>query len=323
MNRYFKYTKALLAAALLFPAGLYAQSYPHYTMFMYNKLIYNPGYAGSRDVTSINASYRNQWTGLEGAPRTLNIAIDGPIGSYMKPFRKMALGLGVNSEKIGVTDNTTLTGYYAFRIPMKKTVLSIGIQAGISLYSARYSDLNAREPDQRLANNIHNTVLPNVGPGIYWSGEHFYLGASIPNLLENYYDKDHKGTLRNDGGKQLRSYYLSGGYVFNLSDNVQLEPQVLVRYAGNGIYQLPWNSDFNLSFIFYDRLMLGATYRTDKSFAGIIHIQATRRINIGYSYDYTTSELNGYNNGTHEVVLGFDFIRDNKKYANPRFIKPF
>jgi len=318
-----KYIKGVLAAMLLIPVCGFSQSYPHYTMFMYNKLIYNPAYAGNKDLTSINAAYRNQWTGIEGAPRDIHVSIDGPIGNYMKPFRKMALGLGVNSEKIGVTDNTSIMGYYAFRIPMKKTVLSIGIQAGISLYSARYSDLNARRVDPRLMSDINNSVLPNVGPGVYWSGKNFYVGASVPNLLENYYDKDNKGILRNDGGRELRSYYLSGGYVFNVSDNVQLEPQVLVRYAGNNEYSLPWNSDFNLSCILYDRVMFGVTYRTDKSFAGVVHIQATRRINIGYSYDYAASELNGYNNGTHEVVLGFDFIRDNNKYANPRFIKPF
>lgn len=318
-----KYTGKILLAILLLPLCTQAQSYPHYSMFMFNKLIYNPAYAGNKNITTINAAYRNQWTGIEGAPRTINVAVDGPIGNYMQPFRKMALGLGVNSERIGVTDNTNITGYYAFRIPLNKTVLSLGIQAGISLYSARYSDLNARDEDQRLAADVKNAVLPNFGPGIYWTGSNFYVGASIPNLLENYYDKDNKSILANDGGKQVRSYFLSGGYVFSVSEHVKLEPQVLVRYAGNGVYHLPWNSDFNLSCILYDRLMIGATYRTDKSIAGIVHIQATRYINIGYSYDYATSGLNGYNDGTHEVVLGFDFVRDNNRYANPRFIKSF
>jgi type IX secretion system PorP/SprF family membrane protein len=319
-----KYTgKFLLMAVMLLPLCGYGQSYPHYSMFMFNKLIYNPAYAGNKNITTVNAAYRNQWTGIEGAPRTFNVAIDGPVGNYMQPFRKMAVGLSVNSERIGVTDNTNIMGYYAFRIPLNKTVLSLGLQGGISLYSARYSELNARDEDQRLQNNVHNAVLPNFGPGIYWTGSNFYIGASVPNLLENYYDKDNKGILANDGGKQVRSYFLSGGYVFSVSEHVKLEPQVLVRYAGNGVYQLPWNSDFNLSCILYDRLMVGATYRTDQSIAGVVHVQATRYINIGYSYDYTASGLSGYNNGTHEVVLGFDFVRDRNRYANPRFIKSF
>ncbi len=312
----------ILALAILAPLGALAQSYPHYTMFMYNKLIYNPAYAGNKNLTTVNATYRNQWTGIQGAPRNFSVSVDGPVGSYMKPFRSVALGLNVNNESIGVTDNTNIMAYYAYRIQAGNTVLSMGLQAGVALYTARYSELNALQQDAKLMGDINNTMLPNFGPGIYWSGERFYVGASVPNLLENYYDKDRKG-LTNRSARQLRSYYVSGGYVIPVSDNFKLQPQVLARYAGNGTYQLPFNADFNLSFIFYDRLMLGATYRSDNSLAGVVHVQATNSINIGYSYDYTASELNGYNNGTHEVTLGFDFVRDNNKYTNPRFIKTF
>lgn len=308
--------------ALSLPLCVAAQNYPHYTMFMYNKLIYNPAYAGNKNLTTVNALYRNQWVGIEGAPKTFNIAVDGPVGNYMKSFRPVALGFSINSEKIGVTDNTNITGYYAYRIPLQQTVLSFGLQAGISLYSARYSELNMLQQDQKLTQDIRNVMLPNFGPGVYWTGEHFYVGAAIPNLLENYYDRERRD-LTSAAARQVRSYFLSGGYVFMLSETVKLQPQVLARYAGNNRYRLPFNSDFNLSCILYDRLMLGATYRTDKSIAGIVHMQVTRQINIGYSYDYSASELNGYNNGTHEVVLGFDFLRDHNKYANPRFIKSF
>ena len=317
-----KKTLRIIAVGMLLPMLATAQNHPHYTMFMYNKILYNPAYAGNKNMTTINAVYRSQWTGLEGAPKTFSVAIDGPVGNYMKPFRRVALGLSVNNEKLGITNNTNINAYYAYRIPMDKSILSFGLQAGASLYSAKYSELNAFQPgDNALRQDVQNAMLPNFGAGIYWSGENFYVSGSVPNLLENYYDKDNKVSDRS--GKQIRSYYVSGGYVFKLSENFKLEPQVMGRYAGNGNYQLPFNADLNLSAIFYDRLMIGATYRTDKSIEGILHIQATRHINIGYSYDYTVSGLNGYNNGSHEVVLGIDFIRDNNKYTNPRFIKPF
>jgi type IX secretion system PorP/SprF family membrane protein len=308
--------------ALALPLCTTAQNHPHYTMFMYNKLIYNPAYAGNKNLTSVNALYRNQWVGIDGAPRTFNLAVDGPVGSYMKAFRPVALGFSLNSEQIGVTSQTNITGYYAYRIPMERTVLSFGLQAGVSLYTARYSELNMFQPDPRLTQDIRNALLPNFGPGVFWSGERFYVGAAIPNLLENYYDKERKD-ITPEAARQVRSYFLSGGYVFSLSEDIKLQPQALLRYAGNGRYQLPLNGDFNLSCIVYDRLMIGATYRTDKSIAGIVHMQVTRQINIGYSYDYAVSELNGYNRGTHEVMAGFDFVRDLNKYANPRFIKSF
>src|SRR5690606_21154448 len=214
-------------------------------------------------------------------------------------------------------------GYYAFRIPVKNTVLSLGLQAGVSLFNAEFSKLNAKDPDMALQNDIKNSVLPNFGPGVYWTGKKFYVGASIPSLLQNYYDNENQINPNTKTSKQVRNFYLSGGYVFDLSENVKLQPQILTRYAGNGQYQLPWSADFNLSCILYDRIMLGATYRTDESFAGIVHLQATRFINVGYSYDFSNSGLNPYNNGSHEVTLGFDFIRDLNEYVNPRFIKTF
>jgi hypothetical protein len=69
--------------------------------------------------------------------------------------------------------------------------------------------------------------------------------------------------------------------------------------------------------------MLGLTYRTDKSLEVILHVQATKKINIGYAYDYLMSDLKGYGKGAHELVLGYDFIRDNSKYTTPRFIRTF
>lgn len=312
----------IATAIMIVPLWSVAQSYPHFTMFMFNKLIYNPAYAGNKDMTQVNALYRSQWVGIDGAPRTFNVSVDGPVGSYMKPFRRVALGLSFSNEQLGVSNNNNVMAYYAYRIPFEKSVLSFGLQAGGTIYSAKYSNLNpSQQNDQLLMNDIRNAFLPNVGAGIYWSGSDFYVSAAVPNLLENYYDKNNKS---NDyTGRQIRAYYLGGGYVFKLSDNVKLQPQVLARYAANGQFNLPLNADFNAAFILYDRLMIGATYRTDKSIEGIVHFQATNNINIGYSYDYTMSALRTFNNGSHEVMVGFDFIKDRNKYSNPRFIRPF
>jgi len=312
-----------IVVTLVTPVVGFAQNYPHYTMFMFNKLIYNPAYAGSRDVTSINGAYRDQWTGIDGAPKEINISVDAPVGNYMKPFRHVALGLSINNEQVGATNNTSAMAYYAYRIQLKSSVLSFGLQAGAANYNANYNMLNPYQTnDQLLMQNIKNAFLPNAGAGVYWYGNNFYAGASIPNLLENYYDKDHKG-VNNEASRQLRSYYLSGGYVIPLNENIKLEPQVLGRYAGDGTYNLPFNADLNLSVILYDRLLIGATYRTDKSVEGIIHVQVTNYINIGYAYDYTASALQPYANGSHEVTIGFDLIKDHNKYINPRFVKMF
>lgn len=312
-----------LTLGIMLPGIAIAQDHPHYTMFMYNKLLYNPGYAGNKNMTSLNAAYRNQWTGIDGAPRNFSVALDGTVGSYMKAFRPVALGLSVYNESLGVTDNTNVMGYYAYRIRLAKTIMSFGVQAGASMYNANYGDLNpATQGDNALTTNVNNAILPNIGAGVFWSGEKFFVGVSVPNLIENYYDNQSKA-LTNSNARQLRSYYASGGYTFKISEDVKIQPQAMIRYAGNDKFQQPINADANLSFIFFNRLLLGATYRTDNTIDGIVHLQVTKRINIGYAYGYSASQLNGYNNGTHEIVLGFDFIKDLNKYVNPRFIKPF
>lgn len=315
--------KLSLILCVLCYTGAVAQTEPHYTMFMYDKLLYNPAYAGSRDVTSVNADYRDQWTGINGAPKTVNVTLDGPVGSYMAPFRSVALGISIDNEQLGVENNTDLKAYYAYRIKLSKSVLSFGLEAGAKIYSANYSALNPyQQNDPNLTHNINNELLPNFGAGVYWSGDKFYAGLSIPNLLENYYDKNKTG-IDNVASREIRGYYLNAGYVYTVNDILKLQPQFILRYSGDGSYQLPVNCDLNISAILYDRLMFGVTYRTDNSVEGIVHIQATKNLNIGYAYDYLMSALEGYAGGSHEIVVGYDFIRDNSKYTTPRFIKSF
>ncbi|MBL7691524.1 MAG: type IX secretion system membrane protein PorP/SprF [Flavipsychrobacter sp.] len=303
----------------LMPLFAIAQSDPHVTMFMYNKLLYNPGYAGSRDMTSVNALYRNQWAGIPGAPKTISITADGPAGSYMLPFRHVATGISVTNEKVGIENNTAIKGYYAYRIKLAKSVLSLGLSGGGSFYSAAYSNLTPfQQYDQNLTTDVRNAFLPNFGTGAYWCTEKYYLGLSVPSLLENKYDK--KGTQI---ARQVRGYYLSAGYVYELNSVIKLKPQVLARIARNSDYGLPFNCDINLSAIAYDRLMIGATYRTDKSLSAIAHIQVTQFINMGYSYDYLLSDIAPYARGAHEFVVGLDLVRDRLKYTTPRFSKSF
>ena len=313
----------LLVLVFLLPLLAAAQSDQHYTMFMYNKLLYNPAYAGSRDVTSVNADYRDQWDGINGAPKTTSVSIDAPIGTYMKPFRKVALGCSLTNEVLGVEHNTVIKAYYAYRIQLQKSVMSFGLSGGADMYSANYGQLNIFQPnDPNFAYNIDNAMLPNFGAGVYWSSDDWYCSLSVPNMLQDAYDNK-EVMVNNRIAEQIRGYYLGGGYVYTVNETVKVEPQLLLRYAGGGGAQLPFSADINLSGIFFDRLLVGVTYRTDQSFEAMVHVQVTQKINIGYAYDYLLSGLNGYNGGTHEIVVGYDFVKDNSKYLTPRFIKKF
>ena len=317
--------KLLLFLIVLMPVHqhLLAQIDPHYTMFMFDKLIYNPGYAGASEVTSANATYRDQWVGINGAPKTLNVSVDGLIGNYTNEFRRVALGVDINNETEGITTNTNLMAYYAYRIKINRSILSMGLEGGGAFYSADVSQLNLSQQNDPLFNqNVKNAFLPNFGAGLFLYNEKYYLGLSVPNLIQNYYDPN--GTkIDNENSRQIRSYYASGGYVFTINDNICFEPQFIARYAGNSMYSLPFSADLNASLIFHKMFMVGVTYRTDNSIDLILHVQATKEINIGYAYDYSTQLINAFSYGTHEITVGFNFVRDRNAYTNPRFVKMF
>lgn len=305
----------------------YAQTEIHNTMFMFNKLAYNPAYAGSREVTSISGYYRDQWSAIDGAPKTYGATFDAPLGNRSSSFRELAMGLVFSNEQIGVERKQNITGYYSFRFKLKnETIMALGLNAGVQLYSANYATLNPfHQNDPNLAKDVNSALLPNFGTGFFWYNDDFYLGGSIPNIIQNYYDKNEKYTNKYRA-RQVRGYYLNGGYVFHANESFDVLPQGMVRYTGDGTYQLPINCDINLSFIFVKRFLLGVTYRTDKSFEGIVQMQVTKNINLGYSYDYLLSGLSGYNNGAHEIVIGYDFNRHRDEYSpyeKPHFAKLF
>lgn len=290
------------------------------TMFMYNKLLYNPGYTGSREVTSFNALYRRQWSDIIEAPRFINLSLDAPLGTYMRPFRSMAAGFSMCGEVQDVERYMMFRGYYAYRLQLPhSTVLSLGMSGGINLYSATYTNAHIGTYDPAFKENVRSAIMPNFGAGVYWSGENFYAGLSVPNMLQEYYDR-YRGRLTS---KQIRTYYLSGGYSFAVSNHISLQPQMVLRAGVNGKYRMPLNADINMSVVAYKRFMAGLSYRTNGAIAGIVHVQATKRLNIGYAHELPTGRLAGYGGSTYEVMVGIDAVRDNFKFLTPRFIRKF
>ena len=284
-----------------------AQIESHTTMYMF----YNPSYTANKEITSIGGYYREQWSSIEGAPKTMGVSFQTAIGSRDVDVKQTGIGITVTNEEIGVEKKQDVFGYYTFRFKIDNgSILSFGFRVGTQLYSANYSTLNPSQVnDPNLIKNVDNASLFNFGIGGFWHSNDYYLGLGIPNLVENYYDKNERTNLRNIKGKQVRGYYLGGGYVFHSGDNVDILPQFLLRYQGDGQYNLPPNADINLSFIVIRRMIFGITYRTDKSFEALFNLQVSRNINVGYAYDYLVSPLSSYAGGTHEVVLGFDFGR--------------
>ena len=304
-------TKYLLfAGIILFSIKGMAQQDPLFTQYMYNMSVVNPAYAtDDPGMLDLGALYRMQWTDVDGAPRTLNFFAHTPISE------RVELGITVVHDEIGdIEKQNNITADFAYVIPTgENTNLSFGAKAGLTTFDANLSGLDLNDPNDPAFENI-NEIFPVFGVGAFWFGDNHYLGVSAPNLLTSEH-LDNSQLLRDRGTEEIH-YYLTGGYVFNISDNFKLKPSTMVR----GVKGAPLSVDVNANVLLYDKLEAGLGYRFDESITGLVNFRITQGLRIGYAYDYPTYDLS--NDGSHEIMLLFDFdlFGLNKGYdKSPRF----
>ncbi len=288
----------------------WCQSDRLYTMFVFNKLQYNPAYAGSADALNVGAHYRHQWQGLEGAPRTITAFAHTPI---MKG--RSGIGLSIVSDEIGIFNSTYTKMDYAYKIGFKNdTKLSLGLSAQFDFTRFDWTkaelidNIDTAIPFGAAANNTFN-----VGAGIYYSGENFYIGASAPTLIRNSITS----TVYSGFGalKDLRAHYLMGGLIFKINPKIHIRPSLLVSYIKNA----PNEIDFNLSLLFLESFWIGASYRLDESVDAFVQFPLTQQLKVAIGVDYALTELNSFTKGSFEVMVEYLFKYDNGKVNNIRF----
>ncbi len=299
------YILIVLMTVLLFQETQ-AQQDPQYTQYMYNMNVVNPAYAGSKESLSLTALYRNQWSGMNDNPITFTFAAHSPIGE------KVGLGLSAIRDQLGPIKETNVYADFSYTLQMSSSIkLALGIKAGATFHDVAYSDFDLQDPNDPLfAENINN-VYPNVGAGAFLYGDKFYVGLSVPNMLKSIH-LDENGQKF---GSQVNHYFATAGYVFQISENFKLKPSVMVKSA----FEAPVSFDGNLNALFYDRFELGASYRLDDSFSGLVGFQVTPNIRIGYAYDHVISDIRTIAPSSHEVVLTFDVFMKPRILRSPRF----
>ena len=314
--------KKILAIVLALTAmnALFAQQEPQFTMFMFNKLAYNPAYAGSTEAPCMTATYRNQWLGLEGAPQVQMI-------SFQLPLMHQRIGVGGNIMRntIGISEFYTADAAYAYRLKLGRGFLGIGMQASVRFLQNDYRKATAIQAgDDAIPGSMQSKYVPNFGAGLYYHTEKFYVGASAPRLLQNNIDLGDEERILS---REVQHFYVMGGLVIKLADQFKLSPQVLLKYVDGA----PFDADASLGFIFYDRFTVGAAYRlggstvsgAGESLDFILAAQLTNQLMIAASYDYTLSDLRTQNTGSVEVALRFCLggkkQEGEEEYVNPRF----
>ncbi|AXT58427.1 type IX secretion system membrane protein PorP/SprF [Aquimarina sp. AD1] len=318
MNRLL--TIFMLIACSLISNYAVAQQDAQYTQYMYNTISVNPAYAGSRGVMSIMGLHRSQWVGLDGAPRTQTLTLNTPIGDN----NRVGLGLSIVNDEIGPTDETYFDIDFSYTIPTSDTgKLSFGIKAGGHLLNVDFDRLSQFDTGDPLFNNgnIDNKFSPNVGAGIYYHTDKFYLGLSAPNLLETDHF-DESAAIDSNGNssfiaEERINYYLIAGHVFDLSDTVKFKPAILSKL----VFGAPLQVDLSANFLLYDKLTLGVGYRWSAAFSAMAGFQVSDSLMIGFAYDKESTELGRtqFNDGSYEVMLRFELFRKYNRMLTPRF----
>ncbi|MEE1944857.1 type IX secretion system membrane protein PorP/SprF [Pedobacter sp. KR3-3] len=322
-----------LILAGLKPAG--AQQNIQFTQYMFNALSVNPAYAGYKEDWFGQMALRTQWTGLNGAPNTGQVSIDGVVDPVTK---RMGVGLQLTGDKLGAQSSASAYANFAYRLRLNAEDtqrLSFGLALGVTNYSLDGTKLNPVDVnDPNLPTGQINSYIPDARFGVYYYNENFYVGASVMDLLSgdksNSIFKWDAGTTENL--KRKRHMYIIAGMLNNLSDEVRLRPSILIKEDFKG----PTSLDLSAMFIFNDRVWLGGSYRTGlnlwnkaysqnislsnvNSVSGVVQFNVSSRFRLGYSYDYMLNKLSSVQSGSHELTLGITFNRSLNRLLSPRF----
>lgn len=307
----------LTFAIIVFSFALsFAQQLPQFSQYMFNTISINPAYAGSRETLSVVGLHRSQWVGLEGGPSTQTLSIHSPMKN-----EKVGLGLSIINDQLGYENFIFVYGDFSYTIQTgEKTKLAFGLKAGFTHYSLdNIGFLNEEEIySDPFFSDVSSRWNPNVGVGLFWHTNKWYVGLSAPRILNTDYNLANKVDNVDYVALERVGYYLTGGYVFNLSENTKLKPAVLAKVV-NGA---PLSFDINANLLFYEKLWLGAGYRYNQdttTLGALVDFQIDKQLRIGYTYEYFLSDLRPYTSGTHEIILMYELFKPQKRIKSPRY----
>jgi type IX secretion system PorP/SprF family membrane protein len=311
-----------------------AQQNIQFSQYVFNGLSINPAYAGYKEDLYLNATYRHQWAGFPGAPRTGGVSLDG-----VTPASEGKVGLGgqVLFDQLGPQEALSFYGSYSYRIPLdaeNTRRLCIGIGAGVTQYSIDGTALKYIDnDDEAIPLGKNSTWVPDARFGIYYYTSRFYAGVSVMDLFSLYTDASRYTWNGNNYAtiRKTQHLYVTAGTMFSLGEGFQLKPSVLIKEDFKG----PTNLDINAFLLIGEKLWVGGSYRTnvglwektnlqkdlDESNAAsaMVEFYATPQLRIGYSYDLNVNKMAGYQGGSHEISVGFLFPSRKFSVQNPRY----
>ena len=292
-----------LLIALFYNKATYSQQDPQYTQYMYNMNVVNPAYAGSKESLSITTLFRDQWTGIEGSPRTFTLSGHSPVGNGL------GLGFSAINDEIGPVEETNAYADVSYTIDFANDHhLAFGVKAGATFQDVGLLDLQLQDfNDVAFSENVSETFF-NVGAGVFYYTDNWYVSLSVPNFLSaSYLDVNGR-----EFGTDEQHFFATAGYVFQLNQDIKFKPSVFVKSEFNSIVSY----DVNANFLFYEKFEVGASYRAEDSFSGLVGFRPTDWVQVGFAYDSSVSDIN---EPSYEAFVTFNILFKKKTYLSPRY----
>lgn len=301
---------------------MHAQQDVLFTQFAYDKLGFNPAYAGAHDHISLNAIYRNQWLGLDGSPSRFAASINFPGLE-----QNLGLGLHIDKTAISIFDKTTIKGSYSYKIPLSRGNISVGLSTSLRQFMVDWTDNRLRPPngfanDISVDQNIYTKQIFNIGFGAYYNNEDFFVGGSIPRLNKAIIDFDDE--LDSLQASEARLVYFMAGGKLPINSSWELSPQALVTF----VEAAPIQFELSAIGILEKKYHIGLNYSSGGSVLNpvesldlILGYQHDKQIFLGAAYDITMTELRQFTSGSLELILNYRFNRAKNAdiIINPRY----
>jgi len=291
-----------------------------YTQFMFNKLGFNPAYAGHEENTTFNFIHRDQWAGFPGAPQAQFLSVNFPIFQ-----KRTGIGFHMQRESISIHERLTFTGNYSYSFKLGNGNLSMGMSISGRRLTTDFSDpslvsIVSVNQDPSITGVKFSKNILNFGTGFYYRSKTYYLGVSVPRLMQSGIDLETDGEL----GREARHLYAMLGAAFPVSEKINFTPQVLFKMSENTPIDLDVNFGFDYEQKYFGALNVrlgGNTGSLAESLDFVFGFQLSNQLMLGFSYDYTLSDIGNFQNGSFEVLLNYRLIKTIKKadISNPRF----
>lgn len=313
---------------------LYAQQNVQFSQYAFNGLSVNPAYAGYKDAWYLNTIYRQQWTGLPGAPKTGGVSIDGPL-RQLKDKPGIGLGLQVMADMLGPQQSYSFYASYSYRIGLDANntrQLCFGLGAGVAQYHLDGNTLQYFDTeDVVFPGGGVNAFSPDARFGIYYHSPSFFISASVLDLLSGAISADYSWKGYNYSNiRKTRHLYLSTGGMLSLSEQLKLKPSIMIKDDLRG----PTNIDLNMMLLIDRVFWIGGSYRTalplwqkelpakldvKNAASAIIEYYVSGKYRFGYAYDLNINELAGSQGGSHEISIGILFPSKKYSVSSPRY----